>query len=269
MSATRRLLAVFAHPDDESLACGGTLARCADAGIEITLVCATRGEAGSINPLIDVARESLGDVREAEVRQAARVLGIRGVVVLHHKDGLLPWTDPRVVERDLAEVFDRVTPDAVLTFGADGLYWHPDHIAISARTAAVVRERASTRPVVLYEVTMPASAMTGLGAALEGRTGAGPLAPWGLDPAAFGRGALPPTIVVDVSAQIDRKLAALACHRSQLGPDNPLAHLDRDLALKHLGAEHFHVAPGSPLGRGMLEDVAAESDVDAARGGDD
>ena len=46
----RRLLAIFAHPDDESLACGGTLARCADAGVEVTLVCATRGEAGSIDP---------------------------------------------------------------------------------------------------------------------------------------------------------------------------------------------------------------------------
>ncbi len=257
MPARPRLLAVFAHPDDESLACGGTLARCADAGVAITLVCATRGEAGSINPRLGIARESLGDVREAELRQAAQELGIRDVVVLRHRDGLLQWIDPRLVERDLTEVFDRVSPDAVLTFGADGLYWHPDHIAIAARTAAVVRARASTHPAVLYEVTMPASAMAGLVAALRGRTGGGAMAPWGLDPAAFGKGALPPTLVVDVSTHIERKLAALARHRSQLGPDNPLAHLDRDLALRYLGVEHFHVAPGSPLGRGLLEDIVA------------
>lgn len=269
MAARPRLLAVFAHPDDESLACGGTLALLAGAGVEVTLLCATRGEAGSVNPRLDIARESLGDVREAELRQAAQVLGIHEVTVLRHPDGLLQWADPGVVERDLAEVFDRVAPDAVLTFGADGLYWHPDHIALASRTASVVRERARTHPVVLYEVTMPASAMTGLVAALEGRTGAGSKAPWGLDPAAFGKGALPPTLVADVSPQIDRKMAALACHRSQLGPDNPLAHLDRDLALRYLGTEHFHVAPGSPLGRGVLEAVIADGGAGQRGGSDD
>lgn len=241
-----RLLAVFAHPDDESLACGGTLARCAGAGVEVTLVCATRGEAGSINPALGLDPASLGAAREAELREAAGVIGIREVVVLGHRDGMLPWADAGRLEADLAAVFDRVAPDAVVSFGADGLYWHPDHIAIAARTASVVRARAHNRPARLYEVTMPPGAMTGLAAAVRARTGA-TLAPWGLAAEAFGKGALLPTVVVDVSDVIDRKLAALACHRSQLGPDNPLAYLDRGLALAHLAVEHFHVAPGSPL----------------------
>lgn len=252
-----RLLAVFAHPDDESLACGGTLARCVDAGVEVTLVCATRGEAGSINPALVLDRASLGAVREAELREAADVIGLHEVVVLGHRDGMLPWAEPGRLEADVAAEFDRVAPDAVLSFGADGLYWHPDHIAIAARTASVVRARAHTRPVTLYEVTMPPGAMTGLAAAVRARTGDTALAPWGLAAEAFGKGALAPTVVVDVSEVIDRKLAALACHRTQLGPHNPLAHLDRGLALAHLGVEHFHVAPGSPLDDSWLETVVA------------
>lgn len=255
MNSAGRLLAVFAHPDDESLSCGGLLARCAEAGVEVTLACATRGEAGSINPALGIDRAALADTREAELRAAAEVLGLRDVVVLGHRDGMLTWIDPVRVEASIAAVLERVEPDAVLTFGADGLYWHPDHIAIAARTAAAVRGYASIRPVPLYEVTMPPGAMQALEAEARRRTGDPTLAYWGVPPETFGKGALPPTIVLDVTPQIDRKLGALACHRSQLGPGNPLAHLDRDLALSHLAVEHFHVAPGSPMPGGFLEGV--------------
>jgi LmbE family N-acetylglucosaminyl deacetylase len=256
MPRAPRLLAVFAHPDDESLACGGTLARCAEAGVEVTLVCATRGEAGSIDPALGADRASLGALREAELHCAAQILGLHEVVVLGHRDGMLTWTDPARIEADLAGVIDRVAPDAVLTFGADGLYWHPDHIAIATRVMAVVHDRAERQPVVLYEVTMPPGAMPALVEAARASTGDAALAPWGLASEAFGKGALPPTLVIDVAPQIDKKLAALACHRSQFGPSNPLACLDRTLALAHLAVEHFHVAPRSPRGRGLLEELA-------------
>ncbi len=249
----RRLLAIFAHPDDESLACGGTLARCADAGVEVTLVCATRGEAGSIDPACGIRREDLGEARAAELRAAAGVLGISEVVQLAYPDGMLEWADAARLEADLHAVFERIAPDTVITFGADGLYWHPDHIAISCRTAAVVRARAHVRPVTLYEVTMPPGAMRDLVAAVQRRPGGTVRAPWGLAVEAFGKGALPPAVAVDVSSVIDRKCAALACHRSQLAAENPLARLDHDLALAHLAVEHFHVAPGSPLASGWLD----------------
>ena len=256
MSRAPRLLAVFAHPDDESLACGGTLARLAQAGVEVSLVCATRGEAGSINPALGIPRTALGDVRESELRDAARVLGVHEVVVLGHRDGMLSWIDPARVEIDLERVFDRLSPDAVLTFGADGLYWHPDHVAIAARTATVVSGRAERQPVALYEVTLPAGAMARLVEAVRAATDDETISPWGLEAEAFGKGALPPTLVVDVSGQIDRKLRALACHRSQLGPSNPLAHLSRDLALAHLAVEHFHLAPCSPRRHGLMDALA-------------
>src|SRR5215212_9208038 len=84
--AGRTVLGVFAHPDDESLACGGTLARLADAGCRVVVVCATHGEGGSISDPALVPDGDLGDVRVQELRDAAAVLGVADVIVLDHPD---------------------------------------------------------------------------------------------------------------------------------------------------------------------------------------
>src|SRR5439155_12043827 len=91
--AGRTVLAVFAHPDDESLACGGTLARLADAGVRVILLCASRGEAGSISDPALVPDGDLGGVRTRELTAAAAILGVRDVLVLDHPDGDLRWDD--------------------------------------------------------------------------------------------------------------------------------------------------------------------------------
>src|SRR5689334_21590189 len=83
----RTILAVFAHPDDESLACGGTLARLADAGARVVLLCASRGEKGSVSDRALVAGEDLGIVRSHELHEAAKILGIAEVLILEHPDG--------------------------------------------------------------------------------------------------------------------------------------------------------------------------------------
>jgi LmbE family N-acetylglucosaminyl deacetylase len=136
-----RLMCVLAHPDDESLGTGGTLAKYAAEGIETFLVTATRGERGRFGdggerPGADV----VGKVREAELRAAARELGIREVTLLGYPDGALDTVDPTIAQDAIAEQLRRVRPDTVITFGPDGAYGHPDHIAISQlTTAAVVR----------------------------------------------------------------------------------------------------------------------------------
>src|SRR5882672_1990187 len=87
----RTVLGIFAHPDDESLACGGTLARLADAGAHVVIVCASHGEAGSICDPALVPDGDLGAVRVRELGEAAAVLGAAEVIVLDHPDGDLRW----------------------------------------------------------------------------------------------------------------------------------------------------------------------------------
>src|SRR5204862_4946624 len=92
--AGRTVLGIFAHPDDESLACGGTLARLADAGARVILLCASRGERGTVSdPALVPDDGDLGAVRVAELHEAAKVLGIAEVMVCDHGDGNLRWND--------------------------------------------------------------------------------------------------------------------------------------------------------------------------------
>ncbi len=127
------LLAVFAHPDDESIACGGLLASCADAGVQVSVCCATGGELGSTAGMPASPVPGPADVRRArveELRNATRILGVTTVVVLDYEDGMLPWIEAERLEADIRDTIVRLRPDVVVTFGDDGLYGHPDHIAI-------------------------------------------------------------------------------------------------------------------------------------------
>jgi LmbE family N-acetylglucosaminyl deacetylase len=136
-----RLLAVLAHPDDESLGFGGTLAKYADEGIEVSLVTATRGEAGRFFGALGGSGDPLevGRVREAELRAAAAVLGVGEVSILGFPDGALDHVPSAIVIRSIASHIRRVRPDVIVTFGPEGGYGHPDHIAVSqfAASAAV------------------------------------------------------------------------------------------------------------------------------------
>lgn len=134
-------MCVFAHPDDESLGVGGTLARYAAEGVETYLATATRGESGRFGTKKErPGREVVGTVREAELRAAAKELGIREVNFLDYIDGSLDQADPREVVTKIVAHIRRVKPHVVISFGPDGGYGHPDHIAISqCATAALVR----------------------------------------------------------------------------------------------------------------------------------
>lgn len=149
MSEQLRLLCVLAHPDDESLGFGGTLAKYAREGIETYLVTATRGERGRFGSGIDFPGFSaVGRMREAELLAAAKELGLREVRFLDYMDGELDHAKPgEVIARIVAEL-RRVRPHIVLTFGPEGAYRHPDHIAICQfATAATIC--APIRPILL------------------------------------------------------------------------------------------------------------------------
>jgi LmbE family N-acetylglucosaminyl deacetylase len=144
MTDNLKLMAVLAHPDDESLGNGGILARYAAEGVETYLVTATRGERGWTGAQSDYpGPEALGKRREAELLAAANVLGIRRVEFLDYLDGELDRAPAAEVVAKIVLHLRRVRPDVVVTFGPDGAYGHPDHIAICQLTTAAVVEAAS------------------------------------------------------------------------------------------------------------------------------
>lgn len=139
MTEPLKLLAVLAHPDDETFGIGGALARYAAEGIETHLVCATRGERGWSGPEADnPGLAGLGRLREAELRCAAGHLGLRSVAFLDCLDGDLDQADPPQIIGKISAHIRRIQPQVVVTFPPDGLYGHPDHIAISQFTVAAI-----------------------------------------------------------------------------------------------------------------------------------
>ncbi len=139
MSEPLRLMAVLAHPDDESLGVGGTLATYAALGVETHVVTATRGERGRYFTNEDRPSDTeVGRVREAELRAAARELDVRDVALLDYVDGELDEADSREAVSRIVVQLRRVRPQVVITFDPFGAYGHPDHVAISQLVTAAV-----------------------------------------------------------------------------------------------------------------------------------
>jgi LmbE family N-acetylglucosaminyl deacetylase len=150
-----RLLGVFAHPDDEVFCVGGTLAQWAKAGCETMIISATRGEAGQIQDAHAASRATLGAVREQELRDACARLGVRRVECLDYGDGALAEVDGATLAGQVATFIRDFQPDIVVTFGPDGGYGHPDHIAISeatTRACQLVAQGDGWAPQLYYSV---------------------------------------------------------------------------------------------------------------------
>jgi len=273
----RTLLAVFAHPDDESFGPGGTLARYAAEGVAVHLVCATRGEAGEADPALLEGYESLAQRRSAELECAARILGLAGVHFLDYRDSGMAGTpdnsDPNaLLNAPIAEVADKVIahirrlrPQVVLTFDPYGGYGHPDHIAIHHATLAAFRAAGDPSacpeqlaagltpwsPQKLYYTVFPRQWLRFLLLIL-------PLLR--VDPTAFGRNRdinlkeiakirQPITTRVNVRAYLEVKQQAGACHSTQVGPSTLLSRLPGWLVRQIMGTETFYRAypeGGSP-----------------------
>jgi LmbE family N-acetylglucosaminyl deacetylase len=236
--AGKKILAIFAHPDDESLACGGTLARCADLGARVSLLCATRGEAGLRTPGCS-EHVPLGIVRRGELHEASQELGLDEVILLDHPDGCLTDVEPSLFRQEIILTLRHMRPDVVITFGPDGLYWHPDHIAVHERVTEAVDFLGASAPA-LYYVVFPHGLMRTVVETAQAHPGAPPdVSLWTLDPDAFGAYAPAPTLVVDAGSHVMRKIAALRCHRTQVGNQSPFVWLSPDEARRLLGHEYF------------------------------
>lgn len=162
----QRILAVYAHPDDECYCSGGTLAKYSAAGAETAVISATKGQAGQINDARVATRSTLGDIREQELYKSCAQLNVAHVECWDYMDGALSEANRQKLIGDVVHAIRKFRPHIVLTFGDDGAYGHPDHIAIGAATtvafqlagdATVYKNRdvPSYQPIKLYHAYFP------------------------------------------------------------------------------------------------------------------
>jgi LmbE family N-acetylglucosaminyl deacetylase len=236
----RSLTAVFAHPDDETFAIGGTLARYADGGVRCSLYCATDGDAGRSSGIPVSSREELAALRRAELRAAAESLGIAAIERGGHPDGALAGADPDIVIGEIVRLIRRERPSVVITFGPEGAPTaHRDHRAISrlATAATLLADTTTAYPEHLADGLAPHRADRLC--YVTWRTPA--------PGAALATDGQPIDISVDVRPWLSRKAQAFECHRTQ---HQHRAHFE-ELAL--LDSEYFFVALGQPVASGATD----------------
>lgn len=269
----RTLLAVHAHPDDECIRTGGILARYAAEGARTILVTCTDGAVGEISDPALATPDNLAEVRSAELDESVRILKVSRLVKLGYRDSGMAGTADNANpasfnQANVDEAIERVVkvirtekPQVVVTYDERGGYGHPDHIrahqvAVAAFAAAgdAVRFPAAGpawAPTKLYYSVVARSAMLRF---IERLREAGIETPFGrrdsetapdeADPP-FGVDDDKVTTSVDVSAYIDAKHAALASHRTQMGPEMFFMKLPPDLFAEAFGRESFQRVAGS------------------------
>lgn len=243
-----RLLCVLAHPDDESLGTGGAIAACAASGVATYVVTATRGERGRFGDAPSPGPEIVGRTREAELRAAAAELGVREVTVLGYPDGGLERVDRVEAVARITQHVRRIQPQVVVTFGPDGAYGHPDHIAISQMaTAALVcaadpsyrvdgAEDRPHRASKLYYIAWSAAKWEAYQAALRKlvftvngvERQAVPWPDWAI------------TTVLDTTHVWPTVWRAVSQHRTQMSIYEKLGRLPEDLQRSLWGSQEFY-----------------------------
>ncbi len=236
------LLAVLAHPDDETFGTGGTLALYTRRGVDVYLVCATRGEVGDVDPGLMAGYETIADRREHELRCAAGTLGLKDVFFLGYRDSGMPGSPDNYhpqalaaqpvekVAGEVASYIRRLHPQVVITFDPMGGYGHPDHIAI--QRAATRAFELSAQPDLALKDNLPPYAPQKLyyNVIPRGFIRAGILIMrlLGKNPHRFGsngdidlveiaRVSFPVTARVNYTTVADVREQAAACHESQGG----------------------------------------------------
>ncbi|SMO41912.1 PIG-L deacetylase family protein [Melghirimyces algeriensis] len=153
-----KLMFIYAHPDDETFASGGTILQYAhQPGWEVTLYCATRGEGGSTGTPPLCPQHRLGEVRADELAKAAKVLGIDRVILRDFGDGKLANVPFHILVDDITQSICKEQPSAVITFPSHGISGHPDHQTIHQATTEAIRQIQKNRMIQLYYIVIPQS----------------------------------------------------------------------------------------------------------------
>lgn len=231
----RRLLGIFAHPDDEARIVGGTLAKYASEGVRIHLLVATRGEAGECGEPPLCTPEELPQVREAELRDACAILGVHDLRILDYRDGTLDAVDRSSLIGHIVEAIRRVQPHILLTFGPEGRTLHPDHLAIHEAATAAFHLAADAH--AYPEQNLPPFSVPNLYYSAIPESQAR-VTSWRFPSISDDE----VTVALDVSSWIDQKKRATnEAHRTQ-AHDQPFGNLPEAERWEELSREYFHLA---------------------------
>ncbi len=273
--STKRLLGVFAHPDDEGTMSGAML-HYGSQGVETGLVVATRGEVGEIADPSLATPENLGEVREGEMRSAAEVLGVRNLWFLGYRDSGMAGTpennDPLAfAQANAAEVVGKLVaiirqfrPQVMVTFDETGGYGHPDHIAIYRHTTSAFYAAAdgiqypehgpAHMVSKLYYTAFPRSFVRQMGEWLKAQNYQGSFS--NLDPEKLG---IPDELIsvrLNVEPYLETKNRSWSMHRTQLDPNNAMAQIPAEIQRQWRSHEYYQLA-ATRVG----EDVEGENDL--------
>jgi len=258
----RKIMAIFAHPDDEG-AVGGTLIQLAQAGHETILVCATRGEVGEISDPALATLDNLGEVREQELRDACDIMGIKHLEFLDYRDSGMDGTDenndprawvqadPDEAKRKIVKLIREYQPDTVITFEPFGWYGHPDHKITStwvteafplvSDASAYPDIDGAYQPEYLFHAVIVFSKFRELmeKAMEEGY----------IPEDAFDGFEQPQDIQIDtennvthainVLSTFDTQREAMMAHKTQFGEDNPFRRVPDEMMRKYDADDHF------------------------------
>ena len=259
----KRLLACFAHPDDEAFPIGGSLAAHSSRGVNIRLITATSGEEGEVRSPGLAIPDGLGSLRREELSCSVHTLGLQSHQVLGYRDSgmagtpanYLPEAFIDIAQEEIVGILVReirtFRPQVVLTFEPGGLYGHPDHIAIckhatkafhTANDASIYPEQLIEgvepfQPDRLYYSARPQGFRTSMALKLQAAGIDFPMptierANDGIDPDEI-------HLEVNVSDQLDQKMGSILCHKSQVAPNWPYNQVPRSVAADILGREHY------------------------------
>ncbi len=259
----KRLLACFAHPDDEAFPIGGSLAAHSSRGVNIRLITATSGEEGEVRSPGLAMPDGLGSLRREELSCSVHTLGLQSHHVLGYRDSGMAGTSANnlpeafinIPQEEIVGILVReirtFRPQVVLTFEPGGLYGHPDHIAIckhatkafhTANDASIYPEQLIEglepfQPDRLYYSARPQGFRTSMALKLQAAGIDFPMptierANDGIDPDEI-------HLEVNVSDQLDQKMGSILCHKSQVAPNWPYNQVPRSVAADILGREHY------------------------------
>ena len=263
-----RILLVHAHPDDETINNGATMALYADRGAHVTLVTCTRGEEGEVlvpalSHLSSGEQDQLGAHREIELADAMKALGISdyrflGAPTKKFRDSGMMGTEPNnnpdvfwqadvdIAAQILVDVIEEVKPHILITYDEIGGYGHPDHIQ-AHRVAMRAAELSQWQIQKIYWNTMPKSVLAD-GIAKMKEVGSDFFGAESVDDLPFAKDDEFVTTLIDGGQYVDAKMAAMKAHETQISLDGPFFALSNNLGLQIWGDEYYTLVKGEKSG---------------------